>query len=71
VDIEGSYLNFDPSTGELKLIRGAKMAGALRAMQIRILRYVKLNPGATASSIDSYVSGSTTLKAKARPNDHP
>jgi len=66
VDVEECYLVFEASSGEMRIIRGSKVVGSLRTIQLRILRYVKHNPGATASSIDSAITGNTTLKAKAR-----
>ena len=66
VDIPESYLAFDSSRGGLTLQRGSKIPDTFRAIQLRILRFVKANPGLNATDLDHGVAGNNSLKGKAR-----
>lgn len=66
VEIPESYLTFEPNSGELTINRGSKVLDTFRAIQIRILRYVKSHPHASATDVDTSISGNTSLKSKAR-----
>jgi len=66
VEIPESYLSFEQTSGELTILRGSKVLDSFRAIQIRILRYVKIHPNASATDVDTSIKGNTSLKSKAR-----
>jgi hypothetical protein len=66
IDVAEAEINFDPSTGEITFLEFAKKADPLRAMMVKILRYVRANSGCNATALESGVRGGNTYKTQAR-----
>jgi hypothetical protein len=66
IDVPESEIMFDPTTGEITFLEFSRKADPLRAMMVKILRYVQANPGCTATALESGVRGGNTYKTQAR-----
>ena len=66
IDVPEAEIIFDPNSGEITFLEFSKKADPLRAMMVKILRYVRGNPGCNATGLESGVRGGNTYKTQAR-----
>ena len=66
IDVDEAEIVFDQNTGEISFLEFAKKADPLRAMMVRILRFVRANPGCSATTLETGIRGGNTYKTKAR-----
>ena len=66
IDVAEAEIIFNSSTGEISFLEFSKKADPLRAMMVKILKYVQVNPGCNATALESGVRGGNTYKTQAR-----
>jgi hypothetical protein len=66
IDVPEAEILFDPNSGEITFLEFSKKADPLRAMMVKLIRYVRGNPGCNATQLESGVRGGNTYKTQAR-----
>lgn len=66
IDVEEAQIIFDSTNGEIKFLPLSKKSDPLRAMMVKILRFVQANPDTNATAIEAGITGGNTYKGNAR-----